>query len=139
MTALLSDGEDVAMNKLQHALADSGAEPRSVLERWSAGELLQTKRAGSHQIGRVLIGLVGLVVLLGLLGAVYESVAEAADARAYPAPGRMIDVGGYRLHVNCIGTGTPTVVIESGLGRFFRLMEQLGAAGSGQDYSGLHL
>ena len=104
------------MNKLQHALADSGAEPRSVPERWSAGELVQTKRAGSHQVGRVLIGLVGLVVLLGVVGAVYESVAEAADARAYPAPGRMVDVGGYRLHVNCLGTGSPTVVIDSGLG-----------------------
>ena len=47
---------------------------------------------------------------------VYESVAEAADARAYPAPGRMIDVGGHRLHINCIGTGTPTVVIDAGWG-----------------------
>ena len=59
-----------------------------------------------------------LAVLLGLalLGAAYESVSEAADARAYPPPGRMVDVGGYRLHINCVGTGTPTVVIDSGLG-----------------------
>jgi pimeloyl-ACP methyl ester carboxylesterase len=28
----------------------------------------------------------------------------------------MVDVGGYRLHINCMGTGSPTVVIESGLG-----------------------
>ena len=76
------------MNTLQHALADSGAEPRSVLERWSAGELLQPKRAGSHRIGRRFLVWLGgiLAVLLGLslLGAGYESVAEAADARAYP-------------------------------------------------------
>ena len=104
------------MTKLQHALADSGAEPRSVPEQWSAGELVQTKRAGSLHVGRVLIDLVGMVVLLGVVGAVYESVAEAADARAYPAPGRLVDVGGYRLHVNCLGTGSPTVVIDSGLG-----------------------
>jgi pimeloyl-ACP methyl ester carboxylesterase len=28
----------------------------------------------------------------------------------------MVDVGGYRLHINCMGVGSPTVVIESGLG-----------------------
>lgn len=59
-----------------------------------------------------------VAVLLGLmfLGALYESRAEAADARAHPAPGRMVDVGGYRLHINCVGTGSPTVVIDAGSG-----------------------
>ncbi len=61
-------------------------------------------------------GLVAALLGLMLLGAGYESMAEAADVRAYPAPGQMIDVGGYRLHINCVGTGSPTVVIEAGLG-----------------------
>ncbi len=62
-------------------------------------------------------GIVVLVlVVLILAGAVYESSAEAADARAYPPPGRMVDVGGYRLHINCTGEGSPTVVIEAGWG-----------------------
>lgn len=56
--------------------------------------------------------------LLGLLlvGYIYESIAEAADAKAYPPPGQLVDVGGYRLHINCTGTGSPTVVIDAGLG-----------------------
>jgi pimeloyl-ACP methyl ester carboxylesterase len=62
--------------------------------------------------GRVL----AVVIALALLGAAYESVSEAADARAYPPPGRMVDMGGYRLHLNCMGAGSPTVVIDSGLG-----------------------
>ncbi|MDP6183875.1 MAG: alpha/beta hydrolase [Gammaproteobacteria bacterium] len=33
-----------------------------------------------------------------------------------PAPGALIDVGGYRLHVACEGYGTPTVVFDVGLG-----------------------
>jgi pimeloyl-ACP methyl ester carboxylesterase len=53
---------------------------------------------------------------LMLLGAIYESVAETGDMRAYPPPGQMVDVGGYRLHINCIGTGSPTVVIDAGWG-----------------------
>jgi pimeloyl-ACP methyl ester carboxylesterase len=67
-------------------------------------------------IGRTLAALVGLIVVLGLVGAIYESAAEAADVRAYPPPGQLVDVGGYRLHINCTGTGSPTVVIESGWG-----------------------
>jgi pimeloyl-ACP methyl ester carboxylesterase len=32
-----------------------------------------------------------------------------------PAPtGRLVDVGGYRLFLECVGTGTPTIVIEAG-------------------------
>ncbi len=61
---------------------------------------------------------VGMASLLGLLliGYIYEPIAEAADAKAYPPPGQLVDVGGYRLHINCIGTGIPTVVIGAGLG-----------------------
>jgi pimeloyl-ACP methyl ester carboxylesterase len=59
-----------------------------------------------------------VVLLLGLilLGAIYESVAEATDARTYPPPGQMVDVGGYHLHINCTGTGSPTVIIDAGWG-----------------------
>ena len=32
-----------------------------------------------------------------------------------PPPGRMIDVGGHRLHVVCRGNGTPPVLLESGI------------------------
>ena len=61
-------------------------------------------------------GMVAVLLGLLLLGALYESVAEARDRRAYPPPGRLVDVGGYRLHINCVGTGSPTVVIEAGWG-----------------------
>ena len=67
-------------------------------------------------IGRTLAALVGLIVVLALVGAIYESAAEATDVRAYPPPGQLVDVGGYRLHINCTGTGSPTVVIDAGWG-----------------------
>jgi len=41
------------------------------------------------------------------------SVAVFADT---PAPGALIDVGGYRLHIACEGYGSPTVVFDVGLG-----------------------
>ena len=60
----------------------------------------------------------GLAVSLGLLlvGYMVEPMAEAADAKAYPPPGELVDVGGYRLHINCTGSGSPTVVIDAGWG-----------------------
>jgi pimeloyl-ACP methyl ester carboxylesterase len=59
-----------------------------------------------------------LAIILGLMlvGYIYEPIAETADAKAYPPPGQLVDVGGYRLHINCTGQGSPTVVIESGWG-----------------------
>ena len=61
-------------------------------------------------------GILAVVLILILAGWIYEPLAEAADAKAYPPPGQMVDVGGYRLHINCTGSGSPTVVIESGWG-----------------------
>jgi pimeloyl-ACP methyl ester carboxylesterase len=57
--------------------------------------------------------------LAGLLAAgwLWERVCEGRQARANPPPGRMIDVGGRRLHLRCLGDGAgPTVVIEQGAG-----------------------
>src|SRR5687767_5508366 len=64
----------------------------------------------------MLSGIVVLIIGLLLAGCIYEPWAEAADARAYPPPGQLVDVGGYRLHINCTGMGSPTVVIDAGLG-----------------------
>ena len=64
---------------------------------------------------RIVVGLVLVVLLVVLAGLGYESLSRARVARANPPPGRMVDIGGRRLHVDCRGTGSPTVVFESGL------------------------
>lgn len=63
-------------------------------------------------LGATLAALLGLT----LVGYIYEPMAEVADMKEYPPPGQLVDVGGYRLHINCTGAGSPTVVIEAGLG-----------------------
>ena len=57
-----------------------------------------------------------VVMVLASLGGGYQTVREAADAAARPVPGQLVDVGGHRLHLNCTGTGSPTVVVEPGAG-----------------------
>ena len=74
-----------------------------------------SRRRGKGCLGWLGAGLASLLGLL-LVGYIYELMAEAADAKAYPPPGQLVDVGGYRLHINCTGTGSPTVVIVAGLG-----------------------
>ena len=53
-------------------------------------------------------GTVAALLALGTVGALYETAAEARDARAFTPPGQMVDVGGHRLHLDCVGTGSPT-------------------------------
>jgi len=40
------------------------------------------------------------VLAVASIGGGYETLGEAADAKAYPMPGRLIDVGGHRLHLS---------------------------------------
>jgi pimeloyl-ACP methyl ester carboxylesterase len=54
-------------------------------------------------------------LILSAFGGTYETYRETAD-HGYPMPGRLIDVGGHSLHINCTGTGSPTVVLEPGMG-----------------------
>jgi len=60
--------------------------------------------------------LLGLAILAGAVGALYQAVGAHLDARRSPEPGRLVGIGGYGLHLNCSGTGSPTVVLESGIG-----------------------
>lgn len=53
---------------------------------------------------------------LPVLGAGYETIQEARDRRLLRPTGQLVDVGGRRLHLRCAGAGTPTVLLESGLG-----------------------
>jgi pimeloyl-ACP methyl ester carboxylesterase len=66
--------------------------------------------------GRWLLYPVIALLALASVGGGYETLREAADAKAYPMPGQLIDVGGHRLHLSCTGAGTPTVVLEPGAG-----------------------
>ena len=50
------------------------------------------------------------------IAATCESALEVRDRAAFPMPGRLVDVGGRRLHLSCGGAGAPTVVLLPGAG-----------------------
>jgi len=74
------------------------------------------RRTIKQRLLRLLV--IGSVCLVGLLvlGLSSQAIASAVDTARYPAPGKLVDVGGYRLRINCTGTGSPTVILDAGLG-----------------------
>lgn len=71
-----------------------------------------SKRGFLWWLGVISLSIIILAAITVLLG-----VKAQADLKAeYPAPGQLVDVGGYKLHIECHGTGSPTVVMEARLG-----------------------
>ncbi|HLY40229.1 MAG TPA: alpha/beta hydrolase [Terracidiphilus sp.] len=61
----------------------------------------------------------GVACVVSAAIAVACAVLAARGESAPPKPlGKLVDLGGHKLHVNCTGHGRPTVVVESGLGDF---------------------
>ena len=60
----------------------------------------------------------GLVRLIGTVMAVFVPWLAVGESSTPKPPGKLVDLGGHRLHVFCSGHGTPTVVVENGLGDF---------------------
>jgi pimeloyl-ACP methyl ester carboxylesterase len=66
------------------------------------------------------LGITGLLGASAAAGALFQAFAARRDAARYPAPGRLVDVGGYRIHLQVMGEGAPgpTVVLDAGLDSF---------------------
>src|ERR671913_324312 len=71
-----------------------------------------------RRIGKALLWSVVVLLVLAIVGAIYQSIATELAERAYPPPGEMVDVGGYSLHINCLGQGSPTVLLDAGSGEW---------------------
>ena len=66
---------------------------------------------------RGLVWLIAVLIALAVAGAIYQAIATEIDQHsAFPGPGRMVSVDGHRLHLNCTGEGSPTIVLEAGGG-----------------------
>lgn len=62
------------------------------------------------------LGLAALLLLFVCAGALYQFISTKLDEKRYPPPGKMIDIGSYKLHIYCMGSGEPTVILEAGMG-----------------------
>lgn len=64
-------------------------------------------------VKRIVLGLIVLIIVLGLLGMTYQAAATISDQNKFLPPGQRVDIGGYKLHIYCLGAGSPTVILDS--------------------------
>jgi pimeloyl-ACP methyl ester carboxylesterase len=74
---------------------------------------------------RVVILLFWLIVLLAVAGILYENISEARDRRFNPMAGKLVDVDGRKMHIDCTGEGSPAVILDSGLGDSYLSWEKV--------------
>ncbi|HEX4268575.1 MAG TPA: alpha/beta hydrolase [Steroidobacteraceae bacterium] len=58
-------------------------------------------------------------LLIAGVGAAYNVLSLLYFRHVAGVPGKLYDVGGYSMHLYCTGTGSPTVLLSSGLGDDF--------------------
>jgi pimeloyl-ACP methyl ester carboxylesterase len=69
----------------------------------------------------VVVTVMALTVGVGLFASArWRQARQLRDvlSQEYPPPGKLIDIGGRKLHLNCTGSGSPTVVLMAGGGAF---------------------
>jgi pimeloyl-ACP methyl ester carboxylesterase len=84
----------------------------AVLAIWA---VVQVRR---HVHGRsrwLMIPVIATLLVFAVGGAI-ATVSVASRSSASSVSGRMVDVGGHRLYIECTGSGGPVVVLQSGLG-----------------------
>lgn len=61
------------------------------------------------------VAIVSLLLLVTIVGVVYEMASRSRAARDFPPQGKLVDIGGRRIQLDCRGAGSPIVIFESGL------------------------
>ena len=65
---------------------------------------------------RVLVAFAVLVVVMLIVGTSWNTFEQRRLLKNNPPPGRFYSVGGKLMHLNCVGSGRPTIVAEAGSG-----------------------
>src|SRR5579863_4397196 len=69
-----------------------------------------------RKFGRAAVIVITMAVVLSCAGAIYQILGTWRDARRFPQRGRSVKVGELRLNIDCSGQGSPTVILDSGMG-----------------------
>jgi len=70
---------------------------------------------GSAWIALMRIVLMIFIPVSLVASLLFQWIGFRNDLKKYPPPGQLISINGYNMHINCIGTGEPTYILESGL------------------------
>ncbi len=80
---------------------------------------VKRKRRWPATFTRVALGLILLLLIAAGLSAAFNILATRHYRALYPPPGRLYQVDGHTMHLYCTGEGSPTIVLDAGLGDDF--------------------
>ncbi len=63
-----------------------------------------------------IFSIAGLIFIALFILIMVGQIKKARLISSYTPPGRLVDIGGYRLHINCQGDGGPSVILDAGQG-----------------------
>jgi protein-S-isoprenylcysteine O-methyltransferase Ste14/pimeloyl-ACP methyl ester carboxylesterase len=70
-----------------------------------------------HSRRAVLLAWLAVLLALPIGGLIYEAIADGVAQKEFAPPGTLVDIGGRRVHMICIGEGEPIVIfVHSGWG-----------------------
>lgn len=75
---------------------------------------MKNKKKFGWWFWRVLLIFLDINLVVVGFSYVNQQITNARDREKFPPPGEMVDIGGYQLHLYCIGQGSPTVILEAG-------------------------
>lgn len=61
---------------------------------------------------RSLIRISIIAFVLAITGMIYQTAATESDQRKYPPPGILVNVNGHKMHIYCMGEGSPTIILD---------------------------
>ena len=67
---------------------------------------------------RVLLSLVILLCVMAAGSTIFNAAALRYYRAIYPAPGTIYRVNGHDMHIYCTGEGSPTIVLDAGMGNY---------------------
>ncbi|HJS20708.1 MAG TPA: hypothetical protein VJ785_18325, partial [Anaerolineales bacterium] len=69
-------------------------------------------RGFTNLLKRSIVALTVFVFALAIAGMIYQTAAAESDQRKYPPPGVLVNVDGHKMHIYCVGDGSPTILLD---------------------------
>jgi pimeloyl-ACP methyl ester carboxylesterase len=113
--ASISGGSIMSSSPITTSKVDPTQRYGDPIAEAQASQALPNRRGFRWWAGRIFLSILALLLVLVVTTLLLGVKAKADLIAQYPPPGQMVDVGGYRLHIDCQGNGSPTVVMEAGL------------------------
>lgn len=82
---------------------------------------MKNKQIGNGCLSVTLKGIIvtSIILLLLMLGLyINQQLGLRTTYARYPYPGKLWEIAGHKMHLHCLGSGSPTVVIDAGNGSF---------------------